>query len=134
MGVAFRDPLGNREAMPVRPSLVWVILAMVALAGGFMGRLMLDMIEQMTLMTGHVANMSRDVGTISGQMGEMSAHLASMDLNMEQMTESMAHMRQNLETMSSDMGRMGQTIQRGGESIQRWNPMEMMVPKGMIGQ
>jgi methyl-accepting chemotaxis protein len=71
-----------------------------------MVKLMYDMTTQVTLMTEHVASLARDV----------------------------AEMRRHVGVMAEHMGRMDQTIHEGSESMQRWNPLQMMVPGGQGGR
>ena len=85
-----------------------IAILLVAAAGGgaFMVKLMYDMTRQMELMTGHVASLSRDVSDMSRHVGAMAGHMERMD----------------------------QTIYKGSENIQRWNPMQMVIPQGQGGR
>ncbi len=82
--------------------------------------LMHDMTRQVGLMTDHVASLARDVKDMNGEIGAMTEHMAQMNRNMAAMTR--------------HVGRIDQTIHRSGETLQQWNPMDMLVPRGSGGR
>jgi methyl-accepting chemotaxis protein len=106
------------------PTLTRSFLALALLAGGgFLGKLMYDMTRDVHAMAGHVGDMSRHMQVMSGNLDQLSRDMRDMRL---QVTEINRHVGE----MAGQMAGMGQTIQQSGETLQRWNPMQMLTPAG----
>jgi methyl-accepting chemotaxis protein len=110
--------------------MAWVLVLAGLGGGGFMGKLMYDMTRYVGGMAGEVASLAKDVGEMNQKVGVMADHMVRMDQNMERMADHIARMNENMDRMTGHMGRMDQTIHQGSETLQRWNPMDMVMPPG----
>lgn len=103
------------------PLMQKIALGLLCAALIFAGSLFYRMVEEMSAMTGLMAQMAEDIATMSGD-------IHSMNREFRKVGEEVATLRGSVEKMERHMGKMEQPFTQAPEQLQKVVPMPSMNP------
>ncbi|MCG8428389.1 MAG: hypothetical protein MI754_13620 [Chromatiales bacterium] len=98
-----------------------LLIVLLLGAGGFMGKLMFDMVSYMKEMTNSVVVMSQSVQVMEEKIVDMAGYMKSMNKNIDTIDDAIGHMNVDIHTiqtaMSEDLDSMRIQMEQMGPDI-----------------
>ncbi|CAK0746848.1 DUF948 domain-containing protein [Gammaproteobacteria bacterium] len=111
---------------PSRLVIAVLISILVAVAFGFLLKIMYDMSQSMDRMTRDITAMAADMHRMSGNVAVLTEQVADMRKGVDSMSMDVRGMRVSMERMSG-------VVESGGKQIEKINPMgifQQVLPSG----